>query len=108
MSHDRPSEPFFLIVADYDRGLFSVEGPMTDDGALRTFSSARKAMDWRNPRPSGRTKGTPNLLSHCRYIRLYTYPCFSAPGDGSRPASRGVLWISAVWRTHLPRPPASH
>jgi hypothetical protein len=26
------TEPFFLIIADYDRGLFSVEGPMTDDG----------------------------------------------------------------------------
>jgi hypothetical protein len=23
--------PFFLIVADYDQGFFSVEGPMTDD-----------------------------------------------------------------------------
>jgi hypothetical protein len=22
--------PFYLIVADHDRGLFSVEGPMTD------------------------------------------------------------------------------
>jgi hypothetical protein len=28
----RPSQPFFLIVADYDRGFFTVEGPMTDDG----------------------------------------------------------------------------
>ena len=27
-----PTEPFFLIIADYDRGMFSVEGPMTDDG----------------------------------------------------------------------------
>jgi hypothetical protein len=27
-----PTEPFFLIVADFDTGLFSVEGPMTDDG----------------------------------------------------------------------------
>jgi hypothetical protein len=27
-----PSQPFFLIVADYDRGFFTVEGPMTDDG----------------------------------------------------------------------------
>jgi len=26
-----PSQPFFLIVADYDRGFFTVEGPMTDD-----------------------------------------------------------------------------
>ena len=27
-----PIEPFFLIVADRDRGVFAVEGPMTDDG----------------------------------------------------------------------------
>lgn len=27
-----PSAPFFLIVADHDRRVFSVEGPMTDDG----------------------------------------------------------------------------
>ena len=26
-----PAPPFFLIVADYDRGFFTVEGPMTDD-----------------------------------------------------------------------------
>ena len=31
VSDDRPRESFFLIVADYDRGRFSVEGPMTDD-----------------------------------------------------------------------------
>jgi hypothetical protein len=31
MSDTDPPAPFFLIVADYDRGLFSVEGPMTDD-----------------------------------------------------------------------------
>jgi hypothetical protein len=24
-------EPFFLIVADFDQGVFCVEGPMTDD-----------------------------------------------------------------------------
>jgi hypothetical protein len=29
---DAPSiSPFYLIVADHDRGFFSVEGPMTDD-----------------------------------------------------------------------------
>ncbi|MBS0641264.1 MAG: hypothetical protein JSS43_15425 [Proteobacteria bacterium] len=25
------SEPFYLIVTDHDRGVFAVEGPMTDD-----------------------------------------------------------------------------
>jgi hypothetical protein len=32
MFDPNPTEPFFLIVADFDTGLFSVEGPMTDDG----------------------------------------------------------------------------
>jgi hypothetical protein len=31
MSDAPPTEPFFLIVADHDRGFFSVEGPMIDD-----------------------------------------------------------------------------
>jgi len=26
-----PTEPFYLIVTDHDRGVFCVEGPMTDD-----------------------------------------------------------------------------
>jgi len=28
----RSPAPFFLIVADFDRRIFTVEGPMTDDG----------------------------------------------------------------------------
>jgi hypothetical protein len=28
---DEPRRPFFLIVRDEDRGVFSVEGPMSDD-----------------------------------------------------------------------------
>ncbi|MGP0001315.1 MAG: hypothetical protein ACLPKW_26730 [Acetobacteraceae bacterium] len=30
--HDHSRDAFFLIVADLDRGLFCVEGPMSDDG----------------------------------------------------------------------------
>ena len=26
-----PAQPFYLIVTDHDRGMFAVEGPMTDD-----------------------------------------------------------------------------
>jgi hypothetical protein len=26
-----PTEPFYLIVADHDRGVFCIEGPMADD-----------------------------------------------------------------------------
>lgn len=31
MSDPKPTEPFYLIVTDHDRGVFCVEGPMTDD-----------------------------------------------------------------------------
>ena len=31
MPRDESSQPFFLIVTDHDRGVFAVEGPMTDD-----------------------------------------------------------------------------
>jgi hypothetical protein len=34
-----PSASFFLIVADHDQGLFSVEGPMADD---RTWNNAAR------------------------------------------------------------------
>ncbi len=26
-----PGQPFFLVVTDQDRGVFTIEGPMTDD-----------------------------------------------------------------------------
>jgi hypothetical protein len=28
-----PTQPFYLVVTDHDRGVFAVEGPMTDDRA---------------------------------------------------------------------------
>jgi len=40
---DEPPAPFFLIVADHDRGMFAVEGPMTDDRPWQ--SAARAALD---------------------------------------------------------------
>jgi hypothetical protein len=43
MSDDRPTQPFFLILADHDRGFFSVEGPMTDDQPWN--DAARNARD---------------------------------------------------------------
>lgn len=43
MSDARPPVPFFLIVADHDRGFFSVEGPMTDDQPWQ--SATRRARD---------------------------------------------------------------
>lgn len=40
---NEPARPFFLIVIDEDRGVFSVEGPMIDDRPWQ--SAARKARD---------------------------------------------------------------
>jgi hypothetical protein len=37
------SQPFFLIVTDHDRGVFTVEGPMADDRPWQ--AAARKARD---------------------------------------------------------------
>jgi hypothetical protein len=31
MTEPKPTEPFFLIVADHETGQFCIEGPMTDD-----------------------------------------------------------------------------
>jgi len=31
MDDEAPAQPFYLIVSDHDRGVFAVEGPMTDD-----------------------------------------------------------------------------
>jgi hypothetical protein len=39
MPRDNPTEPFYLIVADHGRGVFAVEGPMTDD---RNWTEAAK------------------------------------------------------------------
>jgi len=42
MPRDDPDrQPFYLIVADYDRGVFAVEGPMTNDRPWQ--SAAREA-----------------------------------------------------------------
>ena len=35
MSEAAPAPPFYLIVTDHDRGVFAVEGPMTDDRRRR-------------------------------------------------------------------------
>ena len=43
MPDSDPTQPFYLIVTDHDRGVFSVEGPMTDDHPWE--SAARYARD---------------------------------------------------------------
>jgi hypothetical protein len=39
MPRDEPGQSFYLIVADHDRGVFAVEGPMGDD---RRWTEAAK------------------------------------------------------------------
>lgn len=43
MNENQPAKPFFLIVIDEDRGVFSVAGPMIDDRPWQ--SAARKARE---------------------------------------------------------------
>jgi hypothetical protein len=43
MSEAEPDQPFYLIVADHDRRVFAVEGPMTDERPWR--DAARYARD---------------------------------------------------------------
>jgi hypothetical protein len=63
-----PTQPFYLIVTDHDRGVFAVEGPMTNDrpwkeaprsrattsAASPAARPARNAMNWR-PSIAGNT-----------------------------------------------------
>ena len=48
MDEHEPTQPFFLIVIDEDRGVFSVEGPMTDGRPWQ--SAARKAREHQHRR----------------------------------------------------------
>jgi hypothetical protein len=50
------SEPFFLIIADYNRRVFSVEGPMTDDRAW--IAAAREVRDRERQRVVCGPRGT--------------------------------------------------
>ncbi len=47
MPRDEPDrQPFYLIVTDEDRGVFAVEGPMTEDRAWQ--SAAKEARNHRH------------------------------------------------------------
>ena len=43
MPEPEPDQPFYLIVTDHDRGVFAVEGPMTDERPWK--EAARYARD---------------------------------------------------------------
>jgi hypothetical protein len=48
---DQPPEPFFRIVADHDRGFFSVDGPMS----MRRLAAVQKPRGALTPIRMGRT-----------------------------------------------------
>ena len=45
MSDLSPSREFFLIVTDHDRGVFAVEGPMTDDRPWKEAATYARNQD---------------------------------------------------------------
>ena len=47
MSEPPSPAPFFLIVADYDRRIFAVEGPMTDDGPWNKAAGLAREFGYR-------------------------------------------------------------
>jgi hypothetical protein len=53
MPRDDPDQPFYLIVTDHDRGVFSVEGPMADDRPWN--EAAREARNHQHRITSGPT-----------------------------------------------------
>jgi hypothetical protein len=77
----QPTLPFFLIVADYDRGLFSVEGPMTDDGPWN-LAAGRGRENNRHvhcgPTGTDRDEWTPSPLRprDCRRRSLFRLPAY--------------------------------
>ena len=81
MPRDRPDRlSFYLIVADYDRGVFAVEGPMTDDRPWQ--SAAREARSRQRKVACGPTGHRDELAAeHRREYRLAGVP----PGSIVRP-----------------------
>ena len=82
MPESDPTQPFYLIVTDNDRGVFSVEGPMTDDRPWN--AAARYARDRHQRRitcgPTGPDRDA-LATEYCRVQRLAGVP----PGSIVRP-----------------------
>jgi len=68
MPPDESSQPFFLIVTDHDRGVFAVEGPMTDDRPWNEAASyARNHQGYTNALSSRLPAGRSIHDRHCSY-----------------------------------------
>jgi hypothetical protein len=55
------NQPFYLIVADHDRGVFAVEGPMTDDHGWE--AAAREARNHKHRITCGPTRPDRDALA---------------------------------------------
>ena len=81
VADDDTPVPFFLVVTDHDRGVFALEGPMTDD---RAWQSAARATHDHHRRitcgPSGPDRLTPAAEYGSRH-RITGVP----PGSIMRP-----------------------
>jgi hypothetical protein len=64
-----PTRPFYLIVTDNDRGVFSVEGPMTDDRPWN--AAARYARDQQQRRITCRPTGLDRDALAAEYRRAH-------------------------------------
>jgi len=68
MPPDESSQPFFLIVTDHDRGVFAVEGPMTDD---RPWNEAASYARNHQPRVVGGPTGVDRDELAAEYRRAH-------------------------------------
>ena len=76
------AEPFFLIVADHDRGTFCVEGPMTDDGPWKRAAGRAREHERRvQCGPAGPDRDRSRMRIPTRATSLAALP----PGSILRP-----------------------
>jgi len=82
MPRDNPAKPFYLIVTDHDRGMFAVEGPMTDDRPWQ--SAAREARNHQHRIVGGPTGADRDALA-AEYRRAHRLLAGVPPGSIVRP-----------------------
>ncbi len=75
------TEPFFLVIADHDRRIFTVEGPMIDD--VQWNSAVRSARDYQRHIVCGPSGPDREILA-IEYQRANKLGCVP-PGSILRP-----------------------
>jgi hypothetical protein len=82
MPRDEPAQPFYLIVTDHDRGVFAVEGPMTDDRGWQ--AAAREARNHQRRIACGPSGADRDALA-AEYRRTHKVVAGVPPGSIVRP-----------------------